>query len=404
MAKIRKIYDQTIKPDGSKLTIYPITSTRAVYTPESITMEALINEGYRFGGVIEHLEDSPEFTDQRVFYLADKVGVYPNFGNLTLAGGELGVFCYNKSQWIKGILKGGGTNLTGYQVVTSVSLLPDEESTIGYIIGSDLYVWVGEGGDAKDGKYKNAGPFVGPEGNGIESVAIDPPDYKLVIQFTDGSSWESEDPVINLPNEDDLIIDENKALKFNDRSTDYGMGYVILRRNKTFAEQVTTENTIYEIRYDFDLDDDEVEIPEGSELRFNGGSVSNGTLVFDISNIISGNPKILCNVSGTLKKADITWFGAVSGDTTGDIKTALEKANSVSSHIIIPKGDFYIKTAATAYSVTFAAPSGETLSYMGDGFTAWPTLDTSSNYIFTFTEISNTGVFMVGYKKLSAIS
>lgn len=417
MAKIRKIYDQTIKPDGSKVTIYPITSTRAVYTPESITMEALINEGYRFGGVIEHLEDSPEFTDQRVFYLADKVGVYPNFGNLTLAGGELGVFCYNKSQWIKGILKGGGTNLTGYQVVTSASLLPDEESTIGYIIGTDLYVWVGEGGDVKDGKYKNTGPFVGPQGNGIDQVFLSPTNYKLTIDFTDGTSWTSEqsirgiagakgdkgDPgltgatgatgpkgakgdkgesgvslgevalttnldetetgkaldasamqiiphwvdeeqeiedvpsnyytntqvdqkllnhkaevnqyltnqdndiarledridnmvdgvdefihhrptvinngtIINAPDDEDLVATEENTLKFADRPAINAMGYVILRKNKTFAEQVTKTNTIYEIRYDFDLDGETVTIPENCEFRFNGGKLDNGTL------------------------------------------------------------------------------------------------------------------------------
>lgn len=457
MAKIRKIYDQTIKPDGSKVTIYPITSTRAVYTPESITMEALINEGYRFGGVIEHLEDSPEFTDQRVFYLADKVGVYPNFGNLTLAGGELGVFCYNKSQWIKGILKGGGTNLTGYQVVTSVSLLPDEESTIGYIIGTDLYVWVGEGGDTKEGKYKNVGPFVGPQGNGIEQVFLSPTNYKLTIDFTDGTSWTSEqsirgiagakgdkgDPgltgatgatgpkgnkgdkgdsgvslgdvvlttslsetetgkaldasamqtiphyvsaeseiedvpsnyytktqvdqkllnnkaevnqyltnqdndiarledridnmmdgvdefihhrptvvnngtIINAPDDEDLVATEENTLKFADRPAINAMGYVILRKNKTFAEQVTKTNTIYEIRYDFDLDGNSVTLPDGVVLKFNGGCLDSGTLVGSDTTIEATKVKIFEGIilDGTWKPQNIyaTWFGIASGE------------------------------------------------------------------------------------------
>ena len=46
------------------------------------------------------------------------------------------------------------------------------------------------------------------------------------------------------------------------------MGYVILRKNKTFAEQVTKTNTIYEIRYDFDLGGESVTIPEDCVLKF----------------------------------------------------------------------------------------------------------------------------------------
>ena len=488
MAKIRKIYDQAIKPDGSKLTIYPITSTRAVYTPESITMEALINEGYRFGGVIEHLEDSPEFTDQRVFYLADKVGVYSNFGNLTLSGGELGVFCYNKSQWIKGILKGGGTNLTGYRVVTSASLLPDEESTIGYIIGTDLYVWVGEGGDTKEGKYKNTGPFVGPQGNGIEQVFLSPTNYKLTIDFTDGTSWTSEQSIrgiagakgdkgnpgltgaagatgpkgdkgdkgdsgvslgdvvlttdldetetgkaldasamqtiphwvdeeqeiedvpsnyytrtqtdqkllnhkaevnqyltnqdndiarledridnmvdgvdefihhrptvinngtiINAPDDEDLVATEENTLKFADRPAINAMGYVILRKNKTFAEQVTATNTIYEIRYDFDLGGESVTIPENCVLKFVGGKITNGTLTGNNTIIAAAVVAIFDTISiaGTWQCKNIysKWF---SSDVI-DNMFAMNNANIYTELFI--DGDYPLKTQRTGYGL-----------------------------------------------------
>lgn len=84
--------------------------------------------------------------------------------------------------------------------------------------------------------------------------------------------------VTNAPDEEDITSDSNDLLKLKDRGTIYGMGYIILRRNKTFAEQVTAANTIYEIRYDFDLDEATVTIPTGSTLRFVGGSVTNGTL------------------------------------------------------------------------------------------------------------------------------
>ena len=52
------------------------------------------------------------------------------------------------------------------------------------------------------------------------------------------------------------------------------MGYVILRKNKSFSEQVTKANTIYEIRYDFDLNNTNVTIPDNCILKFIGGSLS----------------------------------------------------------------------------------------------------------------------------------
>lgn len=68
---------------------------------------------------------------------------------------------------------GGGANLTGYVSVASIADLPEVgEPTLGYLIGTDLYLYVGEGGDTAGGKYQNCGPFRGPAGangaNGAE--------------------------------------------------------------------------------------------------------------------------------------------------------------------------------------------------------------------------------------------
>ncbi|MEE1234194.1 MAG: hypothetical protein UHS50_00750, partial [Bacteroidaceae bacterium] len=59
----------------------------------------------------------------------------------------------------------------------------------------------------------------------------------------------------------------------------HGMGYVVLGKDKTFAEQVTQENTIYEIRYDFDLEGRNVSVPKKAIFDFRGGSLANGRLV-----------------------------------------------------------------------------------------------------------------------------
>lgn len=58
-----------------------------------------------------------------------------------------------------------------------------------------------------------------------------------------------------------------------------GMAKVYLKKNKSFASQVTQQNTIYVIQYDFDLGGESVTIPENCVLEFDGGSLRNGTLV-----------------------------------------------------------------------------------------------------------------------------
>lgn len=232
MAKIRKIYDQTIKPDGTKTTIYPITSTRAVYTPEGETLDSYIKDGY--------------------FH---------------------------------------GADLAGYKVVYELSELPLTETSFGYLMDSNLYVWVGTNGDTLGGKYQNCGPFRGPKGE-------------------DGD---------NAPDEEDLTAVDG-ILKFANRSNLSGLGYFILRRDKTFADQVTLANTVYEIRYDFNLNGASITIPEGCMLKFNGGSLHNGELVGNNTGIECGKHEILRNIviSGTwdVPTSYPEWFG-------GDIQKAI---------------------------------------------------------------------------------
>lgn len=56
-------------------------------------------------------------------------------------------------------------NLTGYKSLASVDDLPNSPSTLGYLIGTRLYVWVGEGGDTLNGQYKDCGEFKGEKGD-----------------------------------------------------------------------------------------------------------------------------------------------------------------------------------------------------------------------------------------------
>lgn len=121
--------------------------------------------------------------------------------------------------------------------------------------------------------------------NIIESVKYIPEEFTSIKEaiFDEINKYKPiviNGDVINAADEED-ITSENNLLKLKDRSSINGMGYIILRKNKSFAEQVTKENTIYEIRYNFDLNGATITIPQGCVLKFEGGKLSNG--------IVNGN-------------------------------------------------------------------------------------------------------------------
>ena len=107
-------------------------------------------------------------------------------------------------------------------------------------------------------------------------------------------------------------MDEMMRLSQN-RPSAVGMGYVVLDKDKTFAEQVTQENTIYEIRYDFDLGRETKEIPVDCVLKFEGGSLKNGTLSGNASLITGCEYNILNGVylygSWANAECNLRWWG-----------------------------------------------------------------------------------------------
>ena len=98
--------------------------------------------------------------------------------------------------------------------------------------------------------------------------------------------------ITNLPDDDDLeTVVINGVSKIREKTTkeyipaDYtGLGRIILRKNMINGVNTLTQvmmkntNTIYVIRYDFDLSETSITVPEGCTLYFEGGSLKNGTL------------------------------------------------------------------------------------------------------------------------------
>ena len=142
-----------------------------------------------------------------------------------------------------------------------------------------------------------------------------------------------------------------------------GKGYKVLekniqtvggvKKNILTAIMLSEANTIYEIRYDFDLNGETIEMQEGCTLKFNGGSLKNGILKGRDTSIISKPQQIFSCVliEGTWSITDIysAWFDFVSqnGDSKYDNTDNLvslfaltsEKCNN---NVFINSGNFWI--------------------------------------------------------------
>lgn len=106
-----------------------------------------------------------------------------------------------------------------------------------------------------------------------------------------------------------------------------GLNKVVLQKDMTFAEQVTGQNTIFEIRDSFNLGGESVSIPANSILLFNGGNVKNGVLSGNNTSIIGGDYQLFDGItfSGTWK-GDINacWVGAKQNDNSFDNSAILQ--------------------------------------------------------------------------------
>lgn len=106
--------------------------------------------------------------------------------------------------------------------------------------------------------------------------------------------------VTNFPDDEDIASVDN-MLKLKDREVDatnfQSKGYVILRKNLRLVngvvknvltqDMINLPNTIYEVRYDFDLNGEAIEMQEGCTLKFEGGMLKNGTITFNDTKIIN---------------------------------------------------------------------------------------------------------------------
>ena len=166
--------------------------------------------------------------------------------------------------------------------------------------------------------------------------------------------------VTNAPDEEDLTSENQggtDVLKFKDKAYNSalysGLGRVYLRKNIVTLEgvgknvltqaMVNTANTIYHIQYDYDLNGQTITLPAGCVLEFDGGSLANGTIVFNVTIIkaegIAFKSNITISTSSTLAgDVKVGWFAGVENDSV-KLNTLL---NSGADNIYLDKKVYHV--------------------------------------------------------------
>lgn len=260
---------------------------------------------YQFVGVAVPSTD-PGTPDQNVAYLAGTSGSYTNMGYQDLASGEIAVIKYDGT-WVK------ETVFTVPAPPTKVSELENDAEYITSLVSDLVYYY----------------------------------DKDSVDQLLQGKQ-----DTISI-NEEDLEMDQDSGLRFANRVNGVnttGKGYVILRGDKPFADQVAEEDTIYEIRDDFDLDNESITIPAGSVLKFNGGKLNNGTITMNGAAIIAtgfvfDNVTFADTYTG---RVDVRWFGVSPSGSSNSAK--LNAIFGFCEDIFFPTGNYNCESALAVNS------------------------------------------------------
>lgn len=168
----------------------------------------------------------------------------------------------------------------------------------------------------------------------------------------------------NFPDNEDLELytiyqDSNNkidAIRFKDRNNSNGMAYKYLRKTKNMIlsqSDFNKANTIYEIRYDFDLNGNTISIPDNCELKFVGGSLKNGT--------INGNI-----INDYIKPE---WFSAKGDGYTDDTKAIQTIINLNPKKIVFPNNKTFLVSNLYISNSLKIEGNGSTLLFNTDCYT-----------------------------------
>lgn len=197
------------------------------------------------------------------------------------------------------------------------------------------------------------------QGGSIDNGTINFPEGTCIRNLYKGTATITGNPtyIDYLADEEDVTT-KNGILKFKDKeysSSDFsGLGRKYLRKNIVEGKNILTQdmvnssNTIYIIQYDYDLNGQEIIVPENCVLQFEGGSLSNGILVGNKTKINANLEKIFdlnIEAKGVFYITEVypEWFGTNSEDDSIAINKSIEFAKDTSKIVFLSKDEYIIK-------------------------------------------------------------
>lgn len=115
---------------------------------------------------------------------------------------------------------------------------------------------------------------------------------------------------------------------------------------ESFSELLSKgkEGSVFVIKENYNLGGTKVKIPANSTLRFDGGSLTNGTVVYQNTRIV-GDPMMNVVPQGTIAgMVNINWFGLRRDDKEYDNGVVFNRVGRVFKYLYVEPGDYYCKT------------------------------------------------------------
>lgn len=170
-------------------------------------------------------------------------------------------------------------------------------------------------------------------------------------------------------------------------------------RNLLTTVMLNQSNCIYEIRYDFDLDGKTLEVPENCTLKFEGGSLENGEINCNNSNIQSIPYNIFRNIklTGFIYNVEypVEWFGA-SKDLDDNSPIINFMINMLSK---LKSGKFTI-ILSFLYKIKSTIILKNGISIVGKGiydYTDWNGVNNNTNYSGFYASFDKTDCAILDY-------
>lgn len=170
-----------------------------------------------------------------------------------------------------------------------------------------------------------------------------------------------------MPDEEDLTV-TNDAIKFKDKAYNAaaysGLGRKYLRKNLVNGVNVLAQsmldasNTEYIIQYDYDLNNAEITVPANCVLKFEGGSLTNGTIISNMTKVVGDSDLSQVDHYGAFFDENGVLYGysGEKGDNFNSaVKTVIDVTSSPSYNRAFQSADNYNDYYVVATSVPGAS-------------------------------------------------